>query len=100
MLLNNLDSKVAERPQDLVVYGGRGKAARSLADFYEIQGQLQELRSDETLLIQSGKALARIPGFTQSPRAVLANSHLVGKWSTWEHFDASEVPNPHFESVS
>jgi urocanate hydratase len=90
MLLNNLDSKVAERPQDLVVYGGRGKAARSLADFYEIQGQLQELRSDETLLIQSGKALARIPGFTQSPRAVLANSHLVGKWSTWEHFDALE----------
>lgn len=90
MLLNNLDKDVAERPHDLVVYGGRGKAARSLKDFDTIIKALQELENDETLLIQSGSAVARIKTSTEAPRVLLANSNLVGNWATWEHFDELE----------
>jgi urocanate hydratase len=80
MLLNNLDSAVAERPEDLVVYGGRGKAARSLSDFGNIVHALQNLENDESLIVQSGAAVARM----------LANSNLVGNWANWEHFDELE----------
>ncbi|NBO37630.1 urocanate hydratase [bacterium] len=90
MLLNNLDAEVAERPEELVVYGGRGKAARSLADFDRITAALQELESDETLLVQSGAAVARVKTHADAPRVLLANSNLVGRWANWEHFDALE----------
>ncbi len=90
MLLNNLDAAVAESPDDLVVYGGRGKAARSLADFETITRALQELGSDESLLVQSGAAVARVRTHADAPRVLLANSNLVGNWATWEHFDALE----------
>ena len=90
MLLNNLDASVAERPEDLVVYGGRGKAARSLADFHRITHALSLLENDESLLIQSGAAVARIKTHADAPRVLLANSNLVGKWATWEHFDELE----------
>jgi urocanate hydratase len=90
MLLNNLDAQVAERPEDLVVYGGRGKAARSMEDFHRITAALQELEADETLLIQSGAAVARVKTHADAPRVLLANSNLVGRWADWEHFDALE----------
>jgi len=90
MLLNNLDAEVAERPEDLVVYGGRGKAARSPADFDRITTALQELENDESLLIQSGAAVARIKTNPDAPRVLLANSNLVGRWANWEHFDELE----------
>jgi len=90
MLLNNLDAQVAERPEDLVVYGGRGKAARSPDDFDRITAALQDLESDETFLVQSGAAVARIKTHADAPRVLLANSNLVGRWATWEQFDALE----------
>ena len=90
MLLNNLDAEVAERPEDLVVYGGRGKAARSREDFDRITRALQELESDESLLVQSGAAVARIKTHADAPRVLLANSNLVGRWANWEQFDALE----------
>lgn len=90
MLLNNLDAEVAERPEELVVYGGRGKAARSPADFDRITTALQELENDESLLIQSGAAVARIKTNTDAPRVLLANSNLVGCWANWQHFDELE----------
>lgn len=90
MLLNNLDAEVAERPEDLVVYGGRGKAARSLVDFDRITRALQALEADETLLVQSGAAVARIKTNPDVPRVLIANSNLVGKWANWEHFDQLE----------
>lgn len=90
MLLNNLDADVAEDPAALVVYGGRGKAARSPSDFRTITRALQELESDETLLVQSGAAVARVKTHADAPRVLLANSNLVGNWATWEHFDALE----------
>jgi len=90
MLLNNLDAAVAENPAELVVYGGRGKAARSPQDFATITRALQELESDETLLVQSGAAVARIKTHADAPRVLLANSNLVGNWATWEHFDELE----------
>lgn len=90
MLLNNLDAEVAERPEELVVYGGRGKAARSPADFDRITHALQELECDETLLIQSGAPVARIKTHSDAPRVLLANSNLVGRWANWEHFDQLE----------
>ena len=90
MLLNNLDAEVAERPEELVVYGGRGKAARSQADFDRITHALQRLECDETLLIQSGAPVARIKTHTDAPRVLLANSNLVGRWANWEHFDQLE----------
>jgi urocanate hydratase len=90
MLLNNLDSAVAENPKELVVYGGRGKAARTHADFERICEALQKLENDETLLIQSGSPVATIKTNPDSPRVLFANSHLVGKWASWEHFDELE----------
>jgi urocanate hydratase len=90
MLLNNLDKEVAERPEDLVVYGGRGKAARSIPDFNNILNALQELEHDESLLVQSGSAVARIKTWPNVPRVLIANSNLVGNWANWEHFDELE----------
>lgn len=86
MLMNNLDPEVAERPQDLVVYGGIGKAARSWPAFDAIVSALQRLADDETLLVQSGKPVGIVRTHPDAPRVLLANSNLVGKWATWEHF--------------
>lgn len=86
MLMNNLDPEVAERPQDLVVYGGTGKAARNWESFERIVNALKELEDDETLLIQSGKPVAVFKTHKYSPRVLLANSNLVGKWSNWDVF--------------
>ncbi len=90
MLMNNLDPDVAERPQDLVVYGGRGKAARDWPSFDAIVSSLKSLDNDETLLIQSGKAVGILRTHENAPRVLLANSNLVGKYATWEHFDVLE----------
>ena len=87
MLMNNLDCEVAERPQDLVVYGGRGKAARNWKCYDAIVKSLRGLGDDETLLVQSGKPVAVFRTHDQAPRVLIANSNLVGKWATWEHFD-------------
>src|SRR5689334_6514869 len=86
MLMNNLDPDVAERPQDLVVYGGTGKAARSWDDYRVIVRELQRLGDDETLLVQSGRAVGVFRTHEEAPRVLLANSNLVGKWANWEHF--------------
>ncbi len=86
MLLNNLDEEVAERPEDLVVYGGIGKAARNWESFDAIIESLKKLESDETLLVQSGKPVAVFKSHEDAPRVLLANSNLVPKWATWEHF--------------
>jgi urocanate hydratase len=87
MLMNNLDPEVAERPQDLVVYGGRGKAARNWACYDAIVKSLKVLGNDETLLVQSGKPVAVFRTHDQAPRVLIANSNLVGKWANWETFD-------------
>jgi urocanate hydratase len=84
MLVNNLDSDVAERPEDLVVYGGNGKAARNWPCFDAIIHTLRRLKDDETLLIQSGKPVAVFPSHPLAPRVLLANSHLVPRWATFE----------------
>lgn len=89
-LMNNLDHEVAEAPDELIVYGGRGKAARSWEAYDEIVCQLKKLGGDESLLIQSGKAVGVIKTHEAAPRVLLANSNLVGKWATWEHFDELE----------
>jgi urocanate hydratase len=86
MLMNNLDPDVAERPEDLVVYGGTGKAARDWASFDRIVSCLRDLEGDETLLVQSGKPVAVFRSHPDAPRVLIANSNLVGKWATWEHF--------------
>src|SRR6476469_769063 len=86
MLMNNLDPEVAERPADLVVYGGTGKAARSWEAFDVIVRELRALENNETLLIQSGKAVGKFRTHEDAPRVILANSNLVPKWATWEHF--------------
>src|SRR5687768_223244 len=86
MLMNNLDPEVAERPEDLVVYGGIGKAARDWASFDAIVGALRALEHDETLLVQSGKPVAVFRTHASSPRVLIANSNLVGRWATWDHF--------------
>ncbi|MCG0239969.1 MAG: urocanate hydratase [Firmicutes bacterium] len=86
MLMNNLDPEVAERPDDLVVYGGAGKAARNWEAFDAIVTALRELENDETLLVQSGKPVAIFKTHPLSPRVLIANSNLVGRWATWEHF--------------
>src|ERR1700739_1385692 len=83
MLMNNLDPDVAERPQDLVVYGGTGRAARSWDAFDAIVAALQKLEGDETLLIQSGKPVGVFRTHAWSPRVLLANSNLVGRWANW-----------------
>jgi urocanate hydratase len=86
MLMNNLDPEVAERPEDLVVYGGTGKAARSWEAFDAIVRTLRELEDDETLLVQSGKPVAVFRTHRWAPRVLIANSNLVGRWATWEYF--------------
>jgi urocanate hydratase len=86
MLMNNLDPDVAERPEDLIVYGGLGKAARNWEAFDKIVECLKDLEEDETLLIQSGKPVGVLRSHKDAPRVLLANSNLVGKWATWEHF--------------
>ncbi len=84
MLMNNLDPEVAERPQDLVVYGGTGKAARSWDDYHVIVRELRRLGNDETLLVQSGRAVGVFKTHDEAPRVQIANSNLDGKWATWE----------------
>ncbi len=90
MLMNNLDPEVAERPDDLVVYGGTGKAARNWESFEAIVRTLKTLADDETLLIQSGKPVGVLRTHEAAPRVLLANSNLVGRWSSWEHFHELE----------
>lgn len=87
MLYNNLDPEVAERPDDLVVYGGIGKAARNWESFEAIENTLRNLESDETMLIQSGKPVAVFKTHEEAPRVLMSNSVLVPKWATWEHFN-------------
>ncbi len=91
MLMNNLDPEVAERPEDLVVYGGTGKAARSWEAFDVIVRELESLEGDETLLVQSGKAVGRFRTHPDAPRVLIANSLLVPKWADWETFRALEA---------
>jgi urocanate hydratase len=86
MLMNNLDPEVAERPDDLVVYGGTGKAARNWECFDAIVRSLRALENDETLLVQSGKPVAVFRTHTSAPRVLIANSNLVGRWATWDVF--------------
>jgi urocanate hydratase len=86
MLMNNLDPDVAERPQDLVVYGGTGRAARSWPAFDAIVRTLRTLDHDETLLVQSGKPVGVFRTHASAPRVLIANSNLVGRWATWDHF--------------
>jgi len=87
MLMNNLDPDVAERPEDLVVYGGRGKAARNWECFDNIIKTLKSLTENQTLLVQSGKPVGVFPTHPDAPRVLIANSNLVPRWATWEHFD-------------
>ena len=83
MLMNNLDPEVAERPEDLIVYGGRGKAARNSDCYDDIVKSLQDLEDDETLLVQSGKPVGIFKTHTNAPRVLIANSNLVGNWANW-----------------
>ena len=86
MLCNNLDPDVAERPSDLIVYGGTGKAARNWESFDLIVKALRDLNDDETLLVQSGKPVGILRSHPDAPRVLIANSNLVGRWANWEHF--------------
>jgi len=90
MLLNNLDPAVAERPDDLIVYGGRGKAARNFEALDLIIRSLKDLNNNETLLIQSGKPVGILTTHENAPRVLISNSQLVPKWATWQHFDELE----------
>src|ERR1700748_1486119 len=90
MLMNNLDEEVAERPRDLVVYGGTGRAARSWEAYHAIVRSLKDLESDETLLVQSGKPVGVFKTHDYAPRVLLANSNLVGHWSNWAKFNELE----------
>jgi urocanate hydratase len=90
MIMNNLDPEVAERPEDLVVYGGIGKAARNWESFDRIVESLRSLADDETLLVQSGKPVGVFRTHRHAPRVLIANSNLVGRWATWEHFHELE----------
>ncbi len=87
MLENNLHPDVAEKPDELIVYGGIGKAARNRASYDALVAELQALADTETLLVQSGKPVAVFETHEQAPRVLIANSNLVPKWATWEHFD-------------
>ena len=91
MLMNNLDPDVAERPEDLVVYGGTGRAARSWEAFDRIVAALRALENDETLLVQSGKPVGVFRTHADAPRVLIANSNLVPRWGTWEHFRELEA---------
>jgi urocanate hydratase len=90
MLLNNINPEVAERPDDLIVYGGRGKAARNFESLDLIIKALKDLENDESLLIQSGKPVGIMKTHVNAPRVLISNSQLVPKWATWEHFDELE----------
>src|SRR6202162_2236112 len=90
MLMNNLDEEVAERPQDLVVYGGTGRAARGWPAYHAIVANLKKLENDETLLVQSGKPVGVFKTHDYAPRVLIANSHLVGHFSNWEKFNELE----------
>ncbi len=90
MIQNNLDPDVAERPEDLVVYGGNGKAARDWPSFDRILACLRTLGDDETLLVQSGKPVGVVRTHADAPRVLIANSNLVGKWANWDHFRVLE----------
>ncbi|MCB0349237.1 MAG: urocanate hydratase, partial [Bdellovibrionales bacterium] len=87
MIQNNLDPAVAERPEELIVYGGIGKAARNWPSFDKILEALKTLENDETLLVQSGKPIGILRTHKDAPRVLIANSNLVGKWANWEHFN-------------
>src|SRR5687767_1310062 len=87
MLMNNLDPEVAERPEDLVVYGGIGKAARNWECFDQIVSALRKLEGDESLLVQSGKPVGVFKTHPDAPRVLIANSNLVPNWANWEHFN-------------
>ncbi|WP_434743068.1 urocanate hydratase [Micromonospora sp. SH-82] len=91
MLMNNLDPEVAERPDDLVVYGGTGKAARDWPSFHALVRTLTELRDDETMLVQSGRPVGVLRTHEWAPRVLLANSNLVGDWATWPEFRRLEA---------
>src|SRR5438445_8559773 len=86
MLMNNLDEEVAERPGDLVVYGGTGKAARNWDCYHAIVASLKKLENDETLLVQSGKPVGVFKTHEYAPRVLIANSNLAGHWPNWEQF--------------
>ncbi len=90
MLMNNLDPDVAERPQELIIYGGAGKAARDWPSYHAIVRELEALAGDETLLVQSGKPVGVFRTHEEAPRVLIANANLVGHWSDWEHFRALE----------
>src|SRR5687768_16615626 len=87
MLMNNLDPEVAERPEELVVYGGIGKAARNWECYERIVETLRRLEDDETLLVQSGKPVGVFKTHPDAPRVLIANSNLVPRWATWDHFN-------------
>ncbi|WP_435079563.1 urocanate hydratase [Halococcus sp. AFM35] len=91
MLNNNLDPEVAEKPEELVVYGGTGRAARSWDAYDAILAELRDLGGEETLLVQSGQPVGRFPTHERAPRVLIANSNLVGKWDSWEHFHELEA---------
>ncbi len=91
MLMNNLDPEVAEKPEELVVYGGIGKAARNWECYDAIVRELKNLENDETLLIQSGKPVAVFKTHTFAPRVIISNSMLVPKWATWDEFRRLEA---------
>src|SRR5438876_10442868 len=90
MLMNNLDEEVGERPRDLVVYGGTGKAARNWDCYHAIVRSLKDLANDETLLVQSGRPVGIFKTHDYAPRVLIANSNLVGHWSNWEKFNQLE----------
>ena len=91
MLMNNLDPDVAERPEDLVVYGGTGKAARNWEAYDNIVASLKSLENNETLLVQSGKPVAIMRTHKDAPRVLIANSNLVPQWATWDYFNELEA---------
>ena len=90
MIQHNLDPDVAEIPEELIVYGGKGKAARNWESFNAILGLLERLEPDETLLVQSGKPVGVAKTHSYAPRVLIANSNLVPKWATWNHFNKLE----------
>src|SRR5690606_26682358 len=87
MLMNNLDPEVAEKPEELLVYGGIGRAARTWRCFDKLVGCLKQLGDDGTLLVQPGKPVGVFPTHADAPRVLIANSNLVPHWATWEHFN-------------
>ena len=90
MIQNNLSPDVAEAPEELIVYGGKGKAARDWNSFHSILNTLERLEPDETLLVQSGKPVGVAKTHLYSPRVLIANSNIVSKWANWDYFDKLE----------